>query len=142
MYHTYGAVLVNDDGKVLLRHAALGDGRSIWTFIEHQQDTQLTPEETALQAVADQAGHRCRILGTVPGSFTNVTGDFSIFFLFTPDGEQPPPDPALQQDLAWCDPDEAKAKIEATPSDGRRRRDLDVLECALAEYQARLVRNG
>jgi hypothetical protein len=138
MYHYYGAVLFNDQGEVLLRRPAEGD--LSWTFAERQQDEFHTPEETALEAVVEQIGYNCRLLGTVPGTFAHGN-DFTEFFYMTPVGDQQPFLPELTEEIAWFTPEEASKRIGEGGSDARRQRDLDVLASAVAEYEAKLARH-
>jgi hypothetical protein len=140
MYHYYGAVLFNDQGEVLLRRPAAGDDRGSWTFAERQQDEFHTPEETALEAVVEQIGYNCRLLGTVPGTFAHGN-DFTEFFYMTPEGEQQPFLPELTEEIAWFTPEEASARIGIGSSGARRQRDHDVLASAVAEYEAKLARH-
>ena len=140
MYHYYGAVLFNDEGQVLLRRPAEGEGRGSWTFAERQQDEFHTPEETALEAVVEQIGYNCRLLGTVPGTFAHGN-DFTEFFFMTPVGEQQPFLPELTEEIAWFTPEDASMRIGEGGSRARHQRDLDVLESALEEYQAKLARH-
>jgi hypothetical protein len=140
MYHYYGAVLYNDQGEVLLRGPAQGDDRGGWTFAERQQDEFHTPEETALEAVVEQIGYNCRLLGTVPGSFAHGN-DFTEFFYMTPVGEQQPFLPELTEEIGWFVPEDAKMRLGEGGTDARRQRDLDVLASALAAYEAKLARH-
>jgi hypothetical protein len=140
MYHYYGAVLFNDQGDVLLRRPTMGEDRESWTFAERQQDGFHTPEETALEAVVEQVGYHCRLLGTVPRTFAHG-GDFIEFFYMTPAGEQQPFDPKLTDEVGWFTREEASARIQQGTSSDRRQRDLDVLASAVAEYEAKLARH-
>ena len=140
MYHYYGAVLFNDQGEVLLRRPAAGDDRGSWTFAERQQDEFHTPEETALEAVVEQIGYNCRLLGTVPGTFAHGN-DFTEFFYMTPVGEQQPFLPELTEEIGWFVPEDAKMRLGEGGTDARRQRDLDVLASALAAYEAKLARH-
>jgi hypothetical protein len=140
MYHYYGAVLFNDQGEVLLRRPAQRDDRGGWTFAERQQDEFHTPEETALEAVVEQIGYNCRLLGTVPGSFAHGN-DFTEFFFMTPVGEQQPFLPELTEEIGWFVPEDAKMRLGEGGTDARRQRDLDVLASALAAYEAKLARH-
>jgi hypothetical protein len=140
MYHYYGAVLFNDQGQVLLRRPAQGEDREGWTFAERQQDEFHTPEETALDAVVEQIGYNCRLLGTVPGTFVHGN-DFTEFFYMTPAGDQQPFLPELTEEIAWFTPDEASNRIGEGGSGLRRQRDLDVLASAVAAYEAKLARH-
>ncbi|HET8633106.1 MAG TPA: NUDIX hydrolase [Gemmatimonadales bacterium] len=140
MYHYFGAVLFNDAGEVLLRRPAAGDERGSWTFAERQGDEFHTPEETALEAVVEQIGYNCRLLGTVPGTFAHGN-DFTEFFFMTPVGEQQPFLPELTGAIAWFSPDDASMRIGEGGSGLRRQRDLDVLASAIAEYEAKLARH-
>lgn len=140
MYHYYGAVLFNDAGEVLLRRPAQGEDREGWTFAERQQDEFHTPEETALDAVVEEIGYNCRLLGTVPGTFAHGN-DFAEFFFMTPEGEQQPFDPELTSEIGWFAPEDASARIREGTSDARRQQDLDVLASAVAAYEAKLARH-
>ena len=114
MYHYFGAVLFNDAGEVLLRRPAAGDERGSWTFAERQGDEFHTPEETALEAVVEQIGYNCRLLGTVPGTFAHGN-DFTEFFFMTPVGEQQPFLPELTEEIAWFTPEDASMRIGGLP---------------------------
>jgi len=140
MYHYYGAVLFNDQGELLLRRPAQGEDRGSWTFAERQQDKFHTPEETALEAVVEQFGYHCRLLGTVPGTFAHA-GDFTEFFYMTPAGEHQPFDPEKTDEIGWFSREAASARIGLGASIIRRQRDLDVLAAAVAEYEAKLARH-
>ena len=140
MYHYYGAVLFDDQGQVLLRRPAQGEDREGWTFAERQQDEFHTPEETALDAVVEQIGYNCRLLGTVPGTFVHGN-DFAEFFFMTPEGEQQPFDPELTGEIGWFAPEDASVRLGEGASDVRRQRDLDVLASAVAAYEAKLARH-
>jgi ADP-ribose pyrophosphatase YjhB (NUDIX family) len=122
----YGGVIINDQGKILLRKPSNHFDDYIWTFPKGRQQTDETPEEAALREVLEETGIKAEIKERLPGVYEGGTTE-TIFFLMTLiedtgkfDGET--------QSIRWVNPEEAKVLISETTNPIGLKRDLRVLE--------------
>lgn len=128
----YGGVLVNDEGKILLRKPTNNFDNYAWTFAKGRLDAGETPEQAALREVQEETGVEAEIIGKVPGSFEGgVT--VTEYFLMRPlnAGEFS----WETEEIRWVTPDEARQLIAETTNDKGRKRDLATLEEAVKAYQ-------
>jgi 8-oxo-dGTP diphosphatase len=128
----YGGVIVNDQGKILLREPHNHYDGYFWTFPKGRQNTGETPEETAFREVFEETGIKAEIKKRLPGVYEGGTTE-NIYFLMSFiedtgkfDGET--------QSIIWVIPEEAKDLISMTTNPIGRKRDLKVLEEALRLY--------
>jgi len=128
----YGGVIINDQGKILLKEAHHHYDGYVWTFPKGRQSPGETPEETALREVLEETGIKAEIKGRLPGVYEGGTTE-TIFFLMSFvedtgkfDGET--------QSIRWVTPQEAKVLISETTNPIGIKRDLRVLEEALRLY--------
>jgi 8-oxo-dGTP diphosphatase len=135
MWQSYGGVIFNDEGQVLLRRPTNDFGGTVWTFAKGTQDNGLSPEETAIKEVREETGYECHILGRIPGSFAG-THSHTEYFLMMPKGEPGSYDPKETQALKWVSPSEAPEYIRKTKTAKARDRDLNVLAAAVTAYAA------
>lgn len=129
---SYGGVLFDTDGRVLLREPAGHFDGYVWTFPKGRPDGTRTAEETALREVLEETGYHAEIVRTVPGKFAGGTGT-NVYFVMKPIGDPTKTDSETQS-LRWVTPDEAKKLIGQTTNAVGRKRDLAVLEAAVAAY--------
>jgi 8-oxo-dGTP diphosphatase len=125
----YGGIIINDQGKILLREAHHHYDGYVWTFPKGRQKPGETPEETALREVFEETGIKTEIKGRLPGVYEGGTTE-NIYFLMSFiedtgkfDGET--------QSVRWVTPEEARDLISMTTNQTGRKRDLRVLEEAL-----------
>lgn len=83
----YGGVLVDADGRVLLREPNGHYGGYVWTFAKGRPDKGENPEQTALREVLEETGYHARIVAALPEAFGGDTTTTS-FFLMEPIGGQ------------------------------------------------------
>lgn len=126
----YGGVLLNADGKLLLREPANHFGGYVWTLPKGRPDPGETPRITALREVLEETGYAARILAPIPTLFGGTTST-TAFYLMAPVGE-PGPFHFETAAIRWVDPDEARLLIGKTTTPTGRQRDLAVLDAALA----------
>ena len=127
---SYGGVLIDSAGRVLLRKVKGGFGGTDWTFAKGRHQPPDEPAHTALREVREETGYEARIVGPIPGEFK---GQVSItrYYLMRPEGEPGSFDDETEQ-VRWVEPEQARALIATTPDLTTRRRDLAVLDAALA----------
>ena len=126
---SYGGVVLDDEGRVLLREPRNHFDRYVWTFAKGEPNEDETPEETALRETLEETGVGCEIVGRVPGSFRGGMGD-NIYFAMRPNGQYEPPGNETWC-VRWASPDEARELLARTTNEIGRKRDLGVLEAAL-----------
>ena len=131
---SFGGVLFDGEGRVLIRKPTGEFDGYVWSFAKGRMDEGDTPEETALREVREETGYDARIIGKIPGTFSGGTGD-NEYFLMSPVGEPVPPDPAETQEVRWVTHEEAEASIRKTRNKIGRERDLGVLHAAVAEFE-------
>jgi 8-oxo-dGTP pyrophosphatase MutT (NUDIX family) len=126
---SYGGVLINARGEVLLREPSGHFGGYVWTFAKGQPDKGETPEQTALREVFEETGYPAKIVAVIPQVFGGTTRT-TVFYLMKTDGE-PQPFHSETSQVRWVDESEAKKLISLTKTDTCRQRDLAVLDAAL-----------
>jgi len=131
--NAYGGVVINQEGRILLREPKKHYDNYVWTFPKGRPDKEQkpdeTPEETAIREVFEETGVKAEIKERLPGVYQGGTTE-TIFFLMsliedtgTFDGET--------QAVRWVVPEEARDLISMTTNPIGRKRDLNVLEEAL-----------
>ena len=130
---SYGGVLLNTKGQVLLRKPRGEYDDYVWTFAKGCLEMGATPEETALGEVREETGYDARIIMKIPGSYEGGTG-VTEYFLMSPREDPVDFDKSETEALAWVDPEKARSLINETRNPIGRERDLAVLEAALKLY--------
>jgi len=129
----FGGVVINQEGRILLREPKGHYDNYVWTFPKGRPKKGQIPDETgevtALREVLEETGIRAEIRKRLPGVYEGGTTE-TIFFLMSLiedtgkfDGET--------QAVRWVTPQEAKDLISMTTNQKGRERDLKVLEDAL-----------
>jgi 8-oxo-dGTP diphosphatase len=124
----YGGVIINDQGKILLREAHNHYDGYVWTFPKGKQKPDETPEETALREVFEETGIKTEIKGRLPGVYKGgTTKNIYFLMLFVEDTGKFDRE---TQSVRWVTPEEAKVLISETTNLIGRKRDLKVLEAS------------
>jgi hypothetical protein len=132
---SYGGVLFDDSGRVLLRENAGHFDGYHWTFAKGlPKGTTDLAATVALNEVLNKTGYHGEILGRIPGIFKGGTGQ-SVYFAMRPTGAPVEPDYSKTQAIRWVSPSEARTLIAQTPKEVGRKRDLSLLEAALTTYR-------
>ena len=129
----YGGVVINRQGRILLREPKKHYDNYVWTFPKgrpkEMQKPGETQEETALREFLEETGVKAEIKERLPSVYEGGTTE-TIFFLMSLiedtgkfDGET--------QSVRWVTAEEAKDLISMTTNPMGRKRDLRVLEEAL-----------
>ena len=128
----YGGVLIDAQGRVLLREPKGHYGDYVWTFAKGRPDKDETPEQAALREVLEETGYRARTLAALPKVFGGTTST-TAFFLMEPLGKQGEFTSETIQ-TRWVSFDEAPDLIAQTKTATGRKRDLAVLEAARLQF--------
>jgi 8-oxo-dGTP pyrophosphatase MutT (NUDIX family) len=134
MKKAYGGVVIDHDGRVLLREPSLHHNGRVWTFAKGGPNPGESPEQTALREVLEETGIRGQILQKIAGSFDGLATS-NEFFLMTPVEDIKRFD---WETLAvrWATRDEAEQLIALTDGPKRRARDLEILKAAYALFDS------
>lgn len=85
--HSYGGVVIRDDGMVLVVEPANHYSDVIWTFPKGGIDEGETPEIAGLREVKEESGWDAEIIEKIDGSYEGVT-TITEYFLMKPIGVQ------------------------------------------------------
>jgi 8-oxo-dGTP pyrophosphatase MutT (NUDIX family) len=131
---SYGGVLFNSQGQVLLRKPVNELDGYVWTFSKGLHSMGITPEETALKEVREKTGYSAEIIGKIPGVFQGGTG-INKYFLMIASGNPHEYEKKETAQIRWVSIDEAPAYIRRTRNEIGKQQDLKVLEAAWNTYQ-------
>lgn len=124
-FQSFGGVVLDDSGRILLREVAGHYKGYVWTFPKGRQDAGDTPEETALREVREETGVEAEVIAEVPGVFSGLESD-TRYFLMRPVKDHGDFDPETAA-VAWVPLDEAERFLSLTEHETGRERDLAVL---------------
>jgi 8-oxo-dGTP pyrophosphatase MutT (NUDIX family) len=127
---SYGGVIFDDSGRVLLRRPTNDYDGAKWTFSKGRPKQGEAPLDGALREVREETGYAVTVLASVPGGFDG-TSSTTYYWVMRAQQRVGDPDPKETQDLAWCTPEQARARIKQSPNPKKWKRDLAVLDAAL-----------
>lgn len=135
---SYGGVLFDDQGRLLLRKPTGNFDGYAWTFPKGRMDSAGEhPLQTALREVEQESGYTGAVIGFVPGQFQAGRGaTTNNFFLMKASGFDKAKMDLETEDLIWATPDEAEALIKQGTNKGGVARDLAILKAARDEHEA------
>lgn len=125
---SFGGVLVDEHGMVLLREPTNHFNGYVWTWPKGTPDPGETPEETAVREVREETGLQGEIIARIPGVFrSSPSGWRNAYFLMRPVGEPAAHDWETAQ-VRWVTIAEARELIGRTHHVKGRKRDWAVLD--------------
>ncbi len=137
---SYGVVLFDGKGRVLLREPKDHYGGAAWTFAKGGGSS---PGTTALKELAEETGHKGAIHDIIPGAFKG-TGTKTNYFI----GRSIGYDAALMDGetagVKWATFDEAMQAFALSPDAQVAARDLEVLKAAyhrVSAYDGALIKH-
>jgi 8-oxo-dGTP pyrophosphatase MutT (NUDIX family) len=133
---SYGGIIINAQGQILLRKPKDHYGGHHWTFAKGGSDGNESPHEAALREVKEETGFECEVVGDVPGHFQGTLGNNKFFLMQVTGGDKSLFQTNETSDVQWFDPADAEAQISKTGETNEKgmKRDLDVLKAALHEH--------
>ena len=127
---SYGAIVYNSAGQILLREPSGHYGGYAWTFSKGKMDSpDEKPIDVATREVGEETGITGTITGYLPGAFKGTTGT-TYFFLIKATGQDKGKMDDETKSTKWVTPDEAAALIQQSASSTGRSRDLQILKAA------------
>lgn len=131
---SFGAVVFDEQGRILLREPANHYDNYVWTFAKGKIDASESPLQCAIREVREETGVTFEAVGTIKGSHKGGSGQNNYFL-----GRATKSTGVLDAEtsrIRWVGWDEAEDLIKQTTNATGRARDLEVLKRARAEYKA------
>ena len=125
---TYGGVVMDDAGRVLVREPRNHYGGYVWTFPKGHPDPGESPEDAARREVFEETGVTATIVRALPGVFPGQ-GTQTIYYLMAPQGRAAEWGEETVA-IRWATREEAEELLAQTPHPEGRERDLRVLRAA------------
>jgi 8-oxo-dGTP pyrophosphatase MutT (NUDIX family) len=132
MKKSYGGVIINQEGQVLLREPAGHFGGYVWTFAKGEPNPGESIEATARREVLEETGIIADIVAKIPGVFRGDTTD-NEYFLMMPKMDTKAFGVETKS-VRWVSQGEAEELISKTRTSAGRARDLAVLKVALKMF--------
>lgn len=130
---SYGGVVIDLQGRVLLRAPKNFFGGYAWTHAKGGQDKGETAEETAVREVLEETGWLANVVAEIPKDYPGST-TITRYFLMEPVEKVQAPDAETFR-VAWFTIGGARNRIQDTQHLVGQQRDLDVLERAWTIWQ-------
>ena len=133
---SYGGIMINDQGQILLRKPKVHFDGYHWTFAKGGADENETPHDTAIREVEEETGLKCEFSGDIPGHFQGTLGNNKFFLMKVVGGDKSLFQTNETSDVQWFDPADAEAQINKTGEENPKgmKRDLDILKAAFHEH--------
>lgn len=122
----YGGVLIDEQGRILLRSPKGQFDGYVWTFAKGRPDAGETPEQAALREVREETGHEAHITSKLDGCFEGGT-TANEYWMMVSNHDHGDFDRAETSMVRWVDLAEAEILISKTTNPTGRKRDLAVL---------------
>jgi 8-oxo-dGTP pyrophosphatase MutT (NUDIX family) len=141
--YAYGGVLIDSDGRILLREPTKHFDNYVWTFAKGRQEGAESGEEAALREVREETGVVAKIVAPILGEFEGGT-TINIYFLMSPTEAASKPNRRETASVYWVarldrtkdvNVDKAREMIGQTKNAVGRDRDLKVLDAAVALWR-------
>ena len=129
---SYGGVIFDDQGRVLLRKPLNEYDNYVWTFPKGRGEPGEPVEDVARREVLEESGVEAEIMCLIPGSFRGGMG-MNRYFLMKP-VSQGAFSKKETEEVIWVTPEEARERIKETRNSIGRKRDLAVLESAVGVW--------
>jgi|TARA_R110000824_G_scaffold89320_5_gene219059 SPP1 gp7 family putative phage head morphogenesis protein len=130
---SYGGILFNDEGKILLRKPKDQFDGYAWTFAKGGQEKGDSIVSTAVKEVAEETGHKGQVIGIINEGFESDASE-SHFFVMTSKGVDLKKMDKETELTKWVSKDEALALINETTNVSGKARDLSILDKAFEEF--------
>ena len=130
---SYGGILFDDQGRILLREPKGHFDGYHWTFSKGGIEGGDTVLKTALKEVAEETGHKGQVIGVLDDGFKSKESE-SHFFIMRSKGFNKKLMDAETASTKWVTYDEAIDLIKQGTNVSGVRRDLNILDRAFSEF--------
>ena len=133
---SYGGVIINENGEILLRKPKGERGGYKWTFAKGgADDSDSSIEDAAMREVKEETGLDCEIIGHIPGHFQSGVNN-KFFLMKVKGGNAKHHQSDETEDVQFFSKADAEAQIKLTGDDNDEgmKRDLHVLNAAFHEH--------
>jgi 8-oxo-dGTP pyrophosphatase MutT (NUDIX family) len=137
----YGGILLDLDGRILLRRPRNDFDGYVWTFPKGRSDLGETAAQTALREVKEETGYSAKVVVKLPGLFKGGSS-ITEFFLMLPVGLPTPFDNSETSEIRWATLEQAEMLIGMTTNTTGKGRDLSVLKAVRDAVQLGYGKNG
>ena len=130
---SYGGIITNTDGMILMRKPKDEFGGQKWTFAKGGANEGESPEEAALREVEEETGIKGKIISEIPGHY-NSTNSSNKYFLMEADIDDDHIDSFKSDEtdeLKWMTSAEAMNALDDNENEETSTRDKEVLSTAL-----------
>lgn len=137
---SYGAIIFNEKGQVLLRKPRNGFGGRAWDFPCGTPEKGEHPVDTARREGLEECGHEALPVGLVPGGYLDLlpTGAHwsNRYFVLAQVGNHDPSKMDYEtEEVKWAYPEQALELIRQTPTEQNRNEDEEALYAAIEQYR-------
>ena len=137
---SYGIVLVDSHGRLLVREPTDHFGGYTWTFAKGTPDPGEHPLDVALREVREETGFDAQVIGLLPGKYSSDDSDTFFFVARVKDFDAK----AIDWETAstrWVDPTEALRLVRQSKNASGAKRDKAVVAGAY-NYFVLHIKNG
>lgn len=131
---SFGGVVIDDDGRVLLREPRGHYNHYVWTFAKGRLHAGEAEETAALREVSEEMGIEPELVAPIPGVFRGGTGGTRYWLMRALTTGGPLDDET--ESVRWATEIEARALIGQSTNELGRTRDLAVLDAALIVWRS------
>lgn len=132
---SYGVVLVDSYGRILLREPTDHFGGYSWTFAKGTPDPGEHPLDAALREVKEETGFDVQVIGLLPGKHSSADSD-TFFFVARPTAFDANAIDWETASTRWVTLTEAEELIKTSPNLKGRQRDLGVLTATISFFSS------
>ena len=130
---SFGGIVINDSGQVLVRSPKGTGFGNKWTFAKGGADENEEGGDAALREVLEETGMKCDIIQTIPGSYTKKDVSNNKYFLMQV-SENTGKFGDETSEIKWVDPSDALHMFADGDDKESAHRDVAVLHMALHEH--------
>jgi len=131
---SYGGVIFDNYGRILLREPTNHFGGYAWTFPKGTPEKGMSAMKTALKEVAEETGHKGQIISALDGTFEGETSDLGMYVMRSTGQDLNLMDEETHA-LRWATKEEAIELISQSTSKIGKARDLKIVEAAFKELE-------